>query len=66
MPEAQTPLMTRALTGGPHGKEANPNLPEQLDEIVAQGSPPGVRARRAPRARPESRWHEHDEYRHRW
>ena len=25
------------LTGGIHGKEANPNLPEQPDEIVAQG-----------------------------
>ena len=26
-----------ALTGGIHGKEANPNLPEQPDEIVEQG-----------------------------
>jgi 3-keto-5-aminohexanoate cleavage enzyme len=33
-----TPLViTCALTGGIHGKEANPNLPEQPDEIVEQG-----------------------------
>src|SRR3954463_1211162 len=33
-----TPIViTCALTGGIHGKEANPNLPEQPDEIVAQG-----------------------------
>jgi 3-keto-5-aminohexanoate cleavage enzyme len=30
-------IITCALTGGIHGKEANPNLPEQPDEIVAQG-----------------------------
>jgi 3-keto-5-aminohexanoate cleavage enzyme len=30
-------IITCALTGGVHGKEANPNLPEQPDEIVAQG-----------------------------
>lgn len=30
-------IVTCALTGGIHGKEANPNLPEQPDEIVAQG-----------------------------
>ncbi len=30
-------VITCALTGGIHGKEANPNLPEQPDEIVAQG-----------------------------
>lgn len=30
-------IMTCALTGGIHGKEANPNLPEQPDEIVEQG-----------------------------
>lgn len=30
-------IITCALTGGLHGKEANPNLPEQPDEIVAQG-----------------------------
>lgn len=30
-------MITCALTGGIHGKEANPNLPEQPDEIVAQG-----------------------------
>ncbi len=30
-------IITCALTGGFHGKEANPNLPEQPDEIVAQG-----------------------------
>lgn len=29
-------IVTAALTGGIHGKEANPNLPEQPDEIVAQ------------------------------
>lgn len=30
-------IVTCALTGGVHGKEANPNLPEQPDEIVRQG-----------------------------
>jgi 3-keto-5-aminohexanoate cleavage enzyme len=30
-------VVTCALTGGVHGKEANPNLPEQPDEIVEQG-----------------------------
>jgi 3-keto-5-aminohexanoate cleavage enzyme len=30
-------IVTCALTGGIHGKEANPNLPEQPDEIVDQG-----------------------------
>ena len=30
-------VITCALTGGIHGKEANPNLPEQPVEIVAQG-----------------------------
>lgn len=30
-------IITCALTGGLHGKEANPNLPEQPDEIVEQG-----------------------------
>src|ERR671938_772841 len=30
-------IVTCALTGGIHGKEANPNLPEQPDEIVGQG-----------------------------
>lgn len=30
-------ILTCALTGGIHGKEANANLPEQPDEIVAQG-----------------------------
>src|SRR5918992_1476503 len=30
-------IITCALTGGIHGKEANSNLPEQPDEIVAQG-----------------------------
>ena len=29
--------ITCALTGGIHGKEANPNLPEQTDEIIEQG-----------------------------
>lgn len=38
MGDPQAPLIiTCALTGGLHGKEANPNLPEQPDEIVAQG-----------------------------
>ena len=30
-------VITCALTGGIHGKEANPNLPEQPDEVVEQG-----------------------------
>src|SRR5215212_3854824 len=30
-------IITCALAGGIHGKEANPNLPEQPDEIVEQG-----------------------------
>lgn len=30
-------IITCALTGGIHGKEANPALPEQPDEIVRQG-----------------------------
>ena len=30
-------IITCALTGGIHGKEPNPNLPEQPDEIVEQG-----------------------------
>jgi 3-keto-5-aminohexanoate cleavage enzyme len=30
-------IVTCALTGGIHGKEANSNLPEQPDEIVEQG-----------------------------
>jgi 3-keto-5-aminohexanoate cleavage enzyme len=30
-------VITCALTGGIHGKEANPKLPEQPNEIVAQG-----------------------------
>jgi 3-keto-5-aminohexanoate cleavage enzyme len=30
-------IITCALTGGIHGKEANPRLPEQPDEIVEQG-----------------------------
>ena len=30
-------VITCALTGGIHGKEANANLPEQPDEIVEQG-----------------------------
>jgi len=38
MPEVNTKvILTCALTGGIHGKEANPNLPEQPDEIVEQG-----------------------------
>ena len=30
----QKVIITTALTGGGHGKEANPNLPEQPDEII--------------------------------
>lgn len=30
-------IITAALTGGIHGKEANPNLPEQPDEIIKHG-----------------------------
>jgi len=30
----QKVIITAALTGGGHGKEANPNLPEQPDEII--------------------------------
>jgi 3-keto-5-aminohexanoate cleavage enzyme len=38
VPDPAAPvIITCALTGGIHGKEANPNLPEQPDEIVAQG-----------------------------
>src|SRR5918997_3929546 len=33
----QPVIVACALTGGIHGKEANANLPEQPDEIVAQG-----------------------------
>ena len=33
----ETVIITCALTGGIHGKEAHPNLPEQPDEIVEQG-----------------------------
>jgi 3-keto-5-aminohexanoate cleavage enzyme len=36
-PSTAPVVVTCALTGGIHGKEANPNLPEQPDEIVAQG-----------------------------
>jgi len=36
-PSTDPVIITCALTGGIHGKEANPNLPEQPDEIVAQG-----------------------------
>jgi len=36
-PNPDLVIITCALTGGIHGKEANPNLPEQPDEIVAQG-----------------------------
>jgi 3-keto-5-aminohexanoate cleavage enzyme len=36
-PTTDPVVITCALTGGIHGKEANPNLPEQPDEIVAQG-----------------------------
>jgi 3-keto-5-aminohexanoate cleavage enzyme len=36
-PSTQPVIITCALTGGIHGKEANENLPEQPDEIVEQG-----------------------------
>jgi 3-keto-5-aminohexanoate cleavage enzyme len=36
-PSTKPVVLTCALTGGIHGKEANPALPEQPDEIVAQG-----------------------------
>jgi 3-keto-5-aminohexanoate cleavage enzyme len=36
-PSTDPVVLTCALTGGIHGKEANPALPEQPDEIVAQG-----------------------------
>jgi 3-keto-5-aminohexanoate cleavage enzyme len=36
-PNTDPVIITCALTGGIHGKEANANLPEQPDEIVAQG-----------------------------
>src|ERR1700754_616942 len=36
-PSSEPVVITCALTGGIHGKEANENLPEQPDEIVAQG-----------------------------
>jgi len=37
VPRNDPVIITCALTGGIHGKEANPNLPEQPDEIVEQG-----------------------------
>src|SRR5215475_1856034 len=36
-PSSEPVVITCALTGGIHGKEANPNLPEQPDEVVEQG-----------------------------
>jgi 3-keto-5-aminohexanoate cleavage enzyme len=36
-PSTDPVVITCALTGGIHGKEANPALPEQPDEIVEQG-----------------------------
>jgi 3-keto-5-aminohexanoate cleavage enzyme len=36
-PSTDPVIITCALTGGIHGKEANANLPEQPDEIVEQG-----------------------------
>jgi 3-keto-5-aminohexanoate cleavage enzyme len=36
-PSTEPVIITCALTGGIHGKEANENLPEQPDEIVEQG-----------------------------
>jgi 3-keto-5-aminohexanoate cleavage enzyme len=36
-PSSEPIVITCALTGGIHGKEANPHLPEQPDEIVEQG-----------------------------
>jgi 3-keto-5-aminohexanoate cleavage enzyme len=37
MPSSDKVVITCALTGGFHDKSTNPNLPEQPDEIVAQG-----------------------------
>jgi 3-keto-5-aminohexanoate cleavage enzyme len=37
MPDARPPIITCALTGGYHDKATTPALPEQPDEIVAQG-----------------------------
>jgi len=36
-PSTEPVVITCALTGGIHGKEANERLPEQPDEIVEQG-----------------------------
>ena len=36
-PSTEPVVITCALTGGIHGKEANSNLPEQPDEIVEEG-----------------------------
>lgn len=36
-PRTDPIVITCALTGGIHGKEANPRLPEQPDEIIEQG-----------------------------
>lgn len=36
-PSSHPLMLTCALTGGIHGKETNPKLPEQPDEIVEQG-----------------------------
>jgi 3-keto-5-aminohexanoate cleavage enzyme len=36
-PSTEPTVITCALTGGIHGKDANQNLPEQPDEIFAQG-----------------------------
>jgi len=37
MADVSKVIITCALTGGVHGKESNPNLPEQPDEIIEQG-----------------------------
>ena len=57
-PTTDPVVITCALTGGIHGKEANPALPEQPDEIVGRASPRGARVQRcctfmrAPRTAP--------------
>ena len=51
-PSTEPVVITCALTGGIHGKEANENLPEQPDEIVEQGVRAARRARRSSTSTP--------------
>lgn len=50
-PDNGPAIITCALTGGIHGKEASPNLPEPPDEIVEPGDCPPARKGRPPRER---------------